>query len=126
MLGAILGDQWPELLGVLFTASQSPESGLRETAFRIFTSTPGIIERQHEDTVLEVFTKGFKDDNISVRQNASVNLAHKSIMLTILGANCCHGSLLCPVPLNLQEIPAQVYASHAGPSQHLAPNQGIL
>ncbi|KAJ5625631.1 hypothetical protein N7510_001940 [Penicillium lagena] len=61
------GESWPDLLQVLFTASQSPEAGLRETAFRIFTTTPGIIEKQHEDTVLGVFTKGFKDDNISVR-----------------------------------------------------------
>jgi hypothetical protein len=61
-----IGDSWPELLQVLFTASQSTEAGLRETAYRIFTTTPGIIEKQHEDTVLGVFTKGFKDDNISV------------------------------------------------------------
>lgn len=62
----VTGDQWPELLGVLFQASQSPEAGLRETAFRIFTTTPGIIERQHEDAVVGVFTKGFEDENISV------------------------------------------------------------
>jgi hypothetical protein len=61
-----IGDSWPDLLQILFTASQSPEAGLRETAFRIFTTTPGIIEKQHEDTVLGVFSKGFKDDNISV------------------------------------------------------------
>lgn len=60
------GDQWPELLGVLFQASQSPEAGLRETAFRIFTTTPSVIEKQHEDAVLGVFTRGFEDDNISV------------------------------------------------------------
>ena len=62
----ILGEQWPELLGVLFQASQSPEAGVREAAFRIFATTPGIIEKQHEETVLGVFTKGFRDDNISV------------------------------------------------------------
>ncbi|KAJ5172096.1 Importin subunit beta-3 [Penicillium capsulatum] len=61
------GDQWSELLQVLFQASQSPDSGLRETAFRIFTTTPSIIEKQHEQAVLGVFTKGFKDDNIAVR-----------------------------------------------------------
>ncbi|KAJ5736880.1 uncharacterized protein N7483_002005 [Penicillium malachiteum] len=61
------GDQWPELLGILFQASQSPESALRETAFRIFTTTPGIIEKQHQDAVVGVFTKGFKDENIAVR-----------------------------------------------------------
>lgn len=52
---------------MLFQASQSPEAGLRETAFRIFTTTPSVIEKQHEDAVLNVFTKGFEDENISVR-----------------------------------------------------------
>lgn len=62
-----IGDQWPELLGVLFHASQSPDNaGLRETAFRVFSTTPGIIEKQHEDAVLGVFGKGLKDDNVSV------------------------------------------------------------
>ncbi|KAK8243541.1 armadillo-type protein [Phyllosticta capitalensis] len=62
-----IGEAWPELLGALFKASQSPEPGQRENAFRIFATTPGIIEKQHEDTVLGAFTQGFKDDNISVR-----------------------------------------------------------
>ena len=61
------GDEgWPELLGVLFQASQSNDYGLREAAFRIFSSTPGIIEKQHEETVTGVFSKGFQDENISV------------------------------------------------------------
>jgi len=61
------GDQWPEVLGVLFTLSISKESGQREIAYRIFATTPGIIEKQHEDTVLSAFTKGFKDEDTSVR-----------------------------------------------------------
>lgn len=61
-----VGEQWPDLLSILFQASQSPEAGLREASFRIFSTTPGIIERQHEDAVLGVFTKGFKDDNTAV------------------------------------------------------------
>ncbi|OQD75065.1 hypothetical protein PENDEC_c008G07169 [Penicillium decumbens] len=61
------GEQWPELLGILFQASHSPDSGLRETAFRVFTTTPGVIEKEHEDAVLGVFTKGFEDENIAVR-----------------------------------------------------------
>ncbi|EON65239.1 hypothetical protein W97_04476 [Coniosporium apollinis CBS 100218] len=61
------GEQWPELLGVLFNLSQSADAGKRESAFRIFATTPGIIEKQHEDTVLAAFTKGFKDDDLSVR-----------------------------------------------------------
>lgn len=63
----LLGEQWPELLGVLFQASQSPDAGLREASFRIFSTTPGIIERPHEDAVVGVFSKGFKDDLVTVR-----------------------------------------------------------
>ena len=60
-------DNWNELLGALFQASQSPDAGQRECAFRIFTATPGIIEKQHEGAVLEVFSKGLKDNNLDVR-----------------------------------------------------------
>ena len=61
-----LGEPWPELLGVLFQASQSADPGQREAAFRIFATTPGIIEKQHEDSVQGAFTKGFKDDDAQV------------------------------------------------------------
>lgn len=61
-----LGENWPELLQVLFVASQSQDSGQREGAFRIFTTTPGIIEKQHEETVLGAFTKGFEDTDVVV------------------------------------------------------------
>ncbi|OJD26524.1 hypothetical protein ACJ73_02092 [Blastomyces percursus] len=64
------GEQWPELLGVLFQASQSTDPGVRDSAFRIFSTTPGIIEKQHEDMVVDVFSKGFRDENISVRISA--------------------------------------------------------
>ncbi|KAI9804140.1 MAG: hypothetical protein M1825_001542 [Sarcosagium campestre] len=69
------GEQWPELLEVLFQTSQSPDAGQREAAFRIFATTPGIIERQHEDTVLAVFVKGFKDEGAV---NASAGTARSS------------------------------------------------
>ncbi|TVY64219.1 Importin subunit beta-3 [Lachnellula suecica] len=62
--------QWPEILGVLFTLSTSKEVGQREIAYRIFSTTPGIIEKQHEDTVLSAFTTGFKDEDVSVRLSA--------------------------------------------------------
>ncbi|KAL8745058.1 MAG: hypothetical protein Q9190_002770 [Brigantiaea leucoxantha] len=58
---------WPELLQTLFISSQSQDPGQREVAFRIFTTTPAIIEKQHEDSVLPAFTRGFKDSEISVR-----------------------------------------------------------
>ena len=64
------GQQWPELLGVLFQASQSADAGQREVAFRIFATTPGIIQRQHEDAVQNVFAKGFKDQDVDVRISA--------------------------------------------------------
>ena len=53
-------------MGALFSASQSPDAGQRESAFRIFSTTPGIIEKQHEETVQAAFVKGFKDSEVSV------------------------------------------------------------
>ena len=60
------GENWSELLQVLFVASQSQDAGQREAAFRIFTTTPGIIEKQHEETVMGAFTKGFEDADVTV------------------------------------------------------------
>jgi importin-5 len=60
-------ESWIELLSALFQASQAPDHGMRECAFRIFSTTPGIIEKQHEGAVQEVFGKGFKDSSIEVR-----------------------------------------------------------
>jgi 1,2-phenylacetyl-CoA epoxidase catalytic subunit len=62
----LLDESWPELLGALFQASQSTDPGMREGAFKIFATTPGIIERQHENTVQEAFSKGFRDENVEV------------------------------------------------------------
>ncbi|KAI9829591.1 MAG: hypothetical protein M1819_006096 [Sarea resinae] len=69
------GKPWPELLGVLFQASQSGDAGQRENAFRIFATTPDIIEKQHADTVLSAFSKGFKDDDVTVRLSAMEAIA---------------------------------------------------
>ena len=60
------GENWTELLQTLFMSSQSTDAGQRESAFRIFTATPGIIEKQHEEAVLAAFTKGFKDSDVIV------------------------------------------------------------
>lgn len=60
-------DTWPDLLHALFQASNSSEATMRESAFRIFETTPGIIERQHEDAVVAVFDKGLKDPEPEVR-----------------------------------------------------------
>lgn len=58
--------QWAELLGALFQLSQAPEPEKREIAFRVFATTPGIIQKQHEDPILQAFQKGFKDDSVLV------------------------------------------------------------
>ena len=63
----MVDESWPDLLHALFTASQSPDAAQREGAFRIFTAAPGIIEKQHETSVLGAFSKGFKDPDVSVR-----------------------------------------------------------
>ena len=60
------GEQWPELLSALFQLSRSQEAGQRENAFRIFATTPGIIEKQHEEGVQSAFGKGFLDESIDV------------------------------------------------------------
>ena len=60
-------DTWPELLNALFQASQSPDATMRESAFRILETTPGIIEKQHENVAYGVFEKGIKDDDPQVR-----------------------------------------------------------
>ncbi|RSL65738.1 hypothetical protein CEP53_003574 [Fusarium sp. AF-6] len=61
------GELWPELLGALFQLSQAPEPEKRENAFRVFATTPAIIEKQHEEAVLQAFQKGFKDEAVMVR-----------------------------------------------------------
>ncbi|KAK1020021.1 importin subunit beta-3, partial [Friedmanniomyces endolithicus] len=42
-------DTWPALLNALFQASQAEDSAVRESSFRVLETTPGIIEKQHED-----------------------------------------------------------------------------
>ncbi|KAI0599648.1 armadillo-type protein [Biscogniauxia sp. FL1348] len=60
-------DQWPEILAVLFNMSTSNDAGQRETAYHVFTTTPGIIGKQHEGAVIDAFNRGFKDDSVAVR-----------------------------------------------------------
>ncbi|KAK4187843.1 armadillo-type protein [Podospora australis] len=60
-------NSWSELLGVLFNLSQDSDAAKREVAFRVFTTTPGIIEKQHEEPVAQAFAQAFKDASVSVR-----------------------------------------------------------
>ena len=79
-------ETWVELLHALFQASQSSEAGMRECAFRIFTTTPGVIEREHEGVVQEVFLKGFKDSSVDVRCRSDCFLYG---LLISPGPTCC-------------------------------------
>lgn len=71
MLLTRTGVAWPELLGALFQASQSQDAAQRENAFRIFSTTPQIIEKQHEDVVMTAFKTGFADNETSVSTTLS-------------------------------------------------------
>lgn len=63
----VLEEAWPELLNALFHASKMQDASHREGAFRIFATTPGIIEKQHGEVVQKVFVAGFDDENLGVR-----------------------------------------------------------
>lgn len=71
---------------MLFQLSIAEDPGKRESAFRVFNTTPGIIEKQHHEAVGQAFTKGFKDDSVGVCQNnvtvcrtgGSADISHRS------------------------------------------------
>lgn len=44
----------------------APDAGKREISFRVFATTPGIIEKQHEESVAQAFSTAFKDDTVAV------------------------------------------------------------
>jgi hypothetical protein len=104
--GAIAGEQWPELLGALFQASQSADPGQREGAFRIFATTPGIIERQHEETVLAAFAKGFKDDDVSV--HIQMLIFRERCANLPQGPIVSNGSFCVFLPIDFQEVSTEV------------------
>ncbi|KAK6544185.1 hypothetical protein TWF694_000891 [Orbilia ellipsospora] len=90
---------WPELLGTLFAASKSPDPTLREAAFRIFATTPTIIEKNHADAVKNVFQSGFRDDAVSVRISAME--AFSSFFHSIRKAQQAQYGSLLPDMLNI-------------------------
>lgn len=102
---------WPELLGALFQASQSQDPAQRENAFRIFSTTPQIIEKQHEDVVMTAFKGGFADGETSV---GTFFCFKKTICLfNLLGSNCCCRSLCVLLPLHHQKSSEQVFPPHS-------------
>lgn len=66
---------------MLFQLSIAEDPGKRESAFRVFNTTPGIIEKQHHDAVGQAFTKGFKDDSVGVRYQKSRSERQEAVLI---------------------------------------------
>lgn len=98
-------DAWPELLSSLFQLSQATEPEKRECAYRVFATTPAIIEKQHESTVLEAFQKGFTDDAVLV---SGSNISPVPDLIKIAGSPRRHRSFRRILPSLGQEIPRQI------------------
>lgn len=114
------GDAWPELLSALFQCSQSPDSTVREVSFRILATTPGIIERQHENIVQEVFGKGFRDDSVNVSSKALENL-HELTNRT--GQTHRHRSLCILLQLDHEKDSRKILLSDSRSAQRTATSE---
>lgn len=107
---------------MLFVSSQSQDPGQREIAFRIFTTTPGIIEKQHEATVLSAFTKGFKDSEVTV----SSHLFGKGVPANYtLGSNCRNGGLFLVLHIDPKEFEEEVLLFSPRNPQHSTAIKGF-
>lgn len=109
-------EQWPELLSALFQSSQSPDPNVRECAFRIFTTTPGIIERQHENVVQEVFGKAFRDDSVNVCKNCEDQVDNRNADMTT-GQIGGYRSIRRILQLDHKEVPSEVLPAHSRGSE---------
>lgn len=52
---------------MLFQCSKSINPGQRESAFRVFSSIPKIVEKEHVEVLKEIFQFGLQDENIKVK-----------------------------------------------------------
>lgn len=58
---------WTELIPALFEATRNPDPSFRESAFRVFSASPELIDKSYIDDVLPVYNAGFEDENDDVR-----------------------------------------------------------
>ncbi|EGW30979.1 Karyopherin functions in nuclear transport of protein [Spathaspora passalidarum NRRL Y-27907] len=58
---------WNELIPTLFEATRNPDPSFRESAFRVFSATPELIDKSYLNDVLPVFNSGFEDQTDDVR-----------------------------------------------------------
>lgn len=116
------GHNWVDLLNALSQLSQSGEAGQRVTAYRVFATTPDIIEKEHEQAVIGAFTKGFEDPDthvylspVSVRQSANrycIGPSGRSRRIRLL------------FPASCKEQPEEVLPPYRQDSGHSSARQG--
>ena len=58
---------WNELIPALFEATRNTDPSFRESAFRVFSSAPELIDKSYLDLVLPIFNSGFEDSDDDVR-----------------------------------------------------------
>lgn len=64
--------RWPELLPALFQAAVAPDPSFRESAYRILSTLPEIIEKDLAENLVPTFISGFDDENDDVRIAACI------------------------------------------------------
>ena len=58
---------WNELIPALFAASKNPDPSFRESAFRVFSATPELVDHSYLNEVLPIYNAGFEDESDDVR-----------------------------------------------------------
>ncbi|CCH46149.1 Importin-5 [Wickerhamomyces ciferrii] len=59
--------EWTQLFPTLIEAAKNPDPSFRESAFRIFATTPALVDRSYINDVLPIYHSGFDDENDDVR-----------------------------------------------------------
>ncbi|EEQ41298.1 hypothetical protein CLUG_05426 [Clavispora lusitaniae ATCC 42720] len=58
---------WPDLVPAILQAAHNPDASFRESAFRILSASPDIIEKEYINEILPIFNSGFADADDDVR-----------------------------------------------------------
>ncbi|KAJ1723452.1 importin subunit beta-3 [Coemansia erecta] len=60
-------ESWPELLGALYACAQDADAQRRESAYRVFTACPELLESQDAAAISGAFAGAFGDGDAAVR-----------------------------------------------------------
>ena len=115
-----IDERWTELLQALFQLAQAEEADKRETAYRVFATTPGIIGKEQEEAVIVAFQKGFKDDAVKVSTHHTRRGIPTVNRSAILGAALCYGCICILFQDHLEEKSEQILSLDTRRAQHLA------